>query len=115
MLHINILFDFRKPGVTRTIYPADVILFEGILVFYWKEVRDMFNMKLFVDTDADTRLSRRGLYLFCQCFLLHFTKSILFQASFVYINFLSIEAVNCVCNSSFNCIEKNSAGQGLTS
>ena len=42
------------------VYPADVVLFEGILVFYMKEVRDMFHMKLFVDTDADTRLSRRG-------------------------------------------------------
>ena len=42
------------------IHPADVILVEGILVFYFKEIRDLFNMKLFVDTDADTRLSRRG-------------------------------------------------------
>lgn len=41
-------------------YPADVVLFEGILAFYSKEVRDLFQMKLFVDTDADTRLSRRG-------------------------------------------------------
>lgn len=41
-------------------YPADVVLFEGILVFYTQEVRDMFHMKLFVDTDSDVRLSRRG-------------------------------------------------------
>lgn len=41
-------------------YPADVVLFEGILAFYSQEVRDLFRMKLFVDTDADTRLSRRG-------------------------------------------------------
>ncbi|XP_039268909.1 uridine-cytidine kinase 2-B-like [Styela clava] len=40
---------------------CDVILFEGILVFYHKEIREMFNMKLFVDSDADTRLSRRVL------------------------------------------------------
>ncbi|OWF36332.1 uridine-cytidine kinase 2-like [Mizuhopecten yessoensis] len=45
----------------QTIYPADVVLFEGILVFYLKEIRDMFHMKLFVDTDPDTRLSRRVL------------------------------------------------------
>ncbi|XP_077308760.1 uridine-cytidine kinase 2 isoform X3 [Lithobates pipiens] len=44
-----------------TIYPADVVLFEGILAFYVQEIRDMFRMKLFVDTDADTRLSRRVL------------------------------------------------------
>lgn len=43
-----------------TFYPADVVLFEGILVFYPQKVRDMFHMKLFVDTDSDVRLSRRG-------------------------------------------------------
>ena len=51
-----------------TIYPADVLLFEGILVFYFPEIREVFHMKLFVDTDADTRLSRRGnQYLFPLC------------------------------------------------
>lgn len=42
------------------VYPADVVLFEGILVFYSQEVRDMFHLRLFVDTDSDVRLSRRG-------------------------------------------------------
>lgn len=45
-----------------TVYPADVVLFEGILVFYPQIVREMFHMKLFVDTDSDVRLSRRGTY-----------------------------------------------------
>lgn len=44
-----------------TVYQADVVLFEGILVFYSQKVRDMFHMKLFVDTDSDVRLSRRGI------------------------------------------------------
>lgn len=44
---------------THTIYPADVVLIEGILVFYFPEVRELFHMKLFVDTDSDTRLARR--------------------------------------------------------
>ncbi|KAK7896457.1 hypothetical protein WMY93_021782 [Mugilogobius chulae] len=44
---------------TITFYPADVVLFEGILVFYPLKVREMFHMKLFVDTDSDVRLSRR--------------------------------------------------------
>jgi len=35
-------------------------MFEGILTIYFKELRDMLDMKLFVDTDSDTRLSRRG-------------------------------------------------------
>uniref|UniRef100_A0A673MYA5 uridine/cytidine kinase n=1 Tax=Sinocyclocheilus rhinocerous TaxID=307959 RepID=A0A673MYA5_9TELE len=39
----------------------DVVLFEGILMFYSQEIRDLFQMKLFVDTDPDTRLSRRVL------------------------------------------------------
>lgn len=45
------------------LYPADVVLFEGILMFYSQEIRDLFQMKLFVDTDPDTRLSRRGMGL----------------------------------------------------
>lgn len=45
---------------TTTIYPADVVLFEGILMFYQPEIRNLFHMKLFVDSDADTRLARRG-------------------------------------------------------
>ncbi|XP_039620310.1 uridine-cytidine kinase 1 isoform X1 [Polypterus senegalus] len=44
-----------------TVYPGDVVLFEGILVFYGQEIRDMFHLKLFVDTDSDVRLSRRVL------------------------------------------------------
>lgn len=52
--------NFRVENRFTTIYPADVVLFEGILVFYFPEVRELFHMKLFVDTDSDTRLARRG-------------------------------------------------------
>jgi len=59
------LYDFktnsRVENEFTTIHPSDVVLLEGILVFYYKEVRDLFDMKLFVDTDADTRLARRVL------------------------------------------------------
>ncbi|KAJ6661394.1 hypothetical protein lerEdw1_015022 [Lerista edwardsae] len=58
------VYDFvshSRKEETVTVYPADVVLFEGILAFYNQEVRDLFQMKLFVDTDADTRLSRRVL------------------------------------------------------
>ncbi|XP_013419170.1 uridine-cytidine kinase 2-B-like [Lingula anatina] len=51
----------RKETEWIVVYPADVVLFEGILVFYCKQIREMFDMKLFVDTDPDTRLSRRVL------------------------------------------------------
>uniref|UniRef100_A0A2K5EDW9 uridine/cytidine kinase n=1 Tax=Aotus nancymaae TaxID=37293 RepID=A0A2K5EDW9_AOTNA len=57
-------YDFvthsRLPETTM-VYPADVVLFEGILVFYSQEIRDMFHLRLFVDTDSDVRLSRRVL------------------------------------------------------
>merc|ERR1719411_583711 len=59
------VYDFktnsRVEGKFDNILAADVVLLEGILVFYHKEVRDLFDMKLFVDTDADTRLARRVL------------------------------------------------------
>ncbi|KAL5273814.1 UCK1 family protein [Megaselia abdita] len=56
-------YDYRTNSLIhdkkQTIYPADVVLFEGILVFYFPQIRDLFHMKLFVDTDSDTRLARR--------------------------------------------------------
>lgn len=58
MFFIFHLFYRRKDQIV-TLYPADVVLFEGILVFYFPEVRNLFHMKLFVDTDSDTRLARR--------------------------------------------------------
>ncbi|KAH8247242.1 hypothetical protein KR038_000878 [Drosophila bunnanda] len=56
-------YDYRTNSLDfenmLIIYPADVVLFEGILVFYFPKIRDLFHMKLFVDTDSDTRLARR--------------------------------------------------------
>ncbi|GAB2284810.1 Uridine kinase-like protein 3 [Dionaea muscipula] len=43
----------------RRVNPSDVIIVEGILVFHDPHVRDLMNMKIFVDTDADVRLARR--------------------------------------------------------
>lgn len=48
-----------KEGEFNEVNLADVVLFEGVLIFYFPKVRDMFHMKLFVDTDSDTRLSSR--------------------------------------------------------
>ncbi|XP_052758910.1 uridine-cytidine kinase-like 1 isoform X1 [Galleria mellonella] len=44
---------------TKTMYGANVIIFEGILAFYNLEVVKLLDMKVFVDTDADIRLGRR--------------------------------------------------------
>lgn len=58
--HVFVVVGCSCPEKAVTIYPADVVLFEGILVFYFQSIRDLFHMKLFVDTDSDTRLARRG-------------------------------------------------------
>lgn len=41
--------------------PAKVIIVEGILLFENKELVDMMDIKIFVDTDADVRILRRLL------------------------------------------------------
>ncbi|XP_066250007.1 uridine-cytidine kinase-like 1 [Euwallacea similis] len=44
---------------TKTMYGANVIIFEGILTFHSPKVNEMLDLKIFVDTDADVRLARR--------------------------------------------------------
>lgn len=39
--------------------PSKVIIVDGILIFENKELRDLMDIKVFVDTDADIRLARR--------------------------------------------------------
>ena len=41
------------------IEPKKVIIVEGILIFENKELRDLMDIRIFVDTDADVRLCRR--------------------------------------------------------
>ncbi|CAL8466668.1 g6204 [Coccomyxa elongata] len=55
-------YDFvtssRKPE-SVPVQSADVVLFDGILAFYSAELRELFDLMLFVDVDDDTRLARR--------------------------------------------------------
>lgn len=44
---------------TIRVEPQPVIIVEGILVLAEPELRDLFDIKIFVDTDADVRLLRR--------------------------------------------------------
>ncbi len=44
---------------TRIVDPAPVILVDGILILENKELRELFDIKIFVDTDADVRVLRR--------------------------------------------------------
>ena len=56
------VYDFatyQRRGETRHVEPRRVILVEGILIFVDKELRDMMDIKLYVDTDADLRFIRR--------------------------------------------------------
>ena len=46
---------------TRVVSPAPVILVDGILILENKTLRSLFDIKLFVDTDADVRVLRRIL------------------------------------------------------
>ncbi len=46
---------------TQTVTPSKVIIVEGILIFHEKRLRDLMDIKLFVDADADVRILRRIL------------------------------------------------------
>lgn len=56
------IYDFvtfdRKPE-TQHVQPRPVILVEGILVLAEKQLRDLFDIKIFVDSPADIRFIRR--------------------------------------------------------
>jgi len=43
---------------TIPVYPTDVVIVEGILVLTNQELRDLFDIKVYVHTDADDRLIR---------------------------------------------------------
>ncbi len=56
------IYDFEKHNrcqETQRIEPADVIIVEGILIFVEEELRNLMDIKIFVDTDSDVRIIRR--------------------------------------------------------
>ncbi|NPV67167.1 MAG: uridine kinase [Anaerolineae bacterium] len=56
------VYDFTtysRTACTRTILPQPVILVEGILLFVEPELRNLFDIRIFVDTPDDIRLIRR--------------------------------------------------------
>lgn len=56
------VYDFTTHSrTTRTIHvePRRVILVDGILIFYEVALRKLFDVKIYVDTDADLRFIRR--------------------------------------------------------
>ena len=58
------VYDFaqhnRSHEVTR-IEPSRVIIVEGILILQDKRLRDLFDIKIYVDADADERILRRAM------------------------------------------------------
>lgn len=53
--------DHNRTDETVEIHPAKVIIVEGILIFQNPTLRDLFDIKIFVETDADVRILRRAL------------------------------------------------------
>lgn len=56
------IYDFSthsRTSQTYTVQPRMVILVEGILIFTEAALREMFDVKIFVDTDSDLRFIRR--------------------------------------------------------
>lgn len=56
------IYDFSthsRTDRTYTVQPRSVILVEGILIFTEVALREMFDVKIFVDTDSDLRFIRR--------------------------------------------------------
>ena len=56
------VYDFtvhNRSNETVRIYPSKVILVEGILIFENPQLRELMDIRIFVDADADIRLCRR--------------------------------------------------------
>ena len=56
------IYDFAtysRLSETTTVHPARIVLVEGILIFAEKSLRELLDMRIFVDTDADLRFIRR--------------------------------------------------------
>ena len=53
--------DHDRKHETVLVKPSKVLIVDGILIFENKQLRDLMDIKVFVDTDADIRLARRIL------------------------------------------------------
>ncbi|MCI0706108.1 MAG: uridine kinase [Ignavibacteriae bacterium] len=56
------LYDFAaytRKTETLLLEPKEIIILEGILIFVRKELRDLMDIKIFIDTDDDERVLRR--------------------------------------------------------
>ena len=49
----------NRSNITEIIYPSDVIIIEGLFALYNQDIRELEDMKIFVDTASDERFIRR--------------------------------------------------------
>ena len=49
----------NRSDKTEIVHPSDVLIIEGLFALYNKEIRDIEDIKIFVDTPADVRFIRR--------------------------------------------------------
>ena len=55
-------YDFvnhRRKATTIQVQPKKLIIFDGIMTFFRKELRDLMDLKIYVDTPDDIRFIRR--------------------------------------------------------
>ncbi len=56
------IYDFKqhiRQKETKPVGPCSIIILEGILILYYPELRELMDIKVFVDTDSDIRFIRR--------------------------------------------------------
>lgn len=56
------IYDFEvhnRKKESITVEPRDIVILEGILILQEPEIRDLLDIKIYVDTDADVRIIRR--------------------------------------------------------
>lgn len=56
------VYDFtthRRMPSTRTVVPREIIIIDGILILVDRSLRELMDIRIYVDTDADERLIRR--------------------------------------------------------
>jgi uridine kinase len=51
--------DYARTAQTRRIEPHEFLIVEGLFVFYWPELRDMLDTKVYVQTDPGVCFDRR--------------------------------------------------------
>ena len=53
--------EHQRTDETELVRPSKVVIVEGILIFHHPVLRQMLDIKIFVETDADVRILRRAL------------------------------------------------------